>query len=99
LDLFIDDFVLLGSELASFLLDWWMVGVELESMHCYVWVDSCHVLVGPSKATVVLCEEFDECKLELCTEVCLDLDFVVRIVTMDADVVELIYARLYAQLG
>ena len=71
-----------------------MVGVNLESMHCYVWVDSCHVLVGPSKAIVVLCEEFDECEPELCTEACLDLDFLVRIVGMDADVVEFIYTRL-----
>ena len=42
-----------------------MVGVDLESVHCYVWVDSCHVLVGPSKAIVVLLEELDECELEL----------------------------------
>ena len=76
------------------MLDWWMVRIDLESVHCYVRVDSCHVLVGPSKAIVVLREEFNECKPEFCTEVCPDLDFVVRIVGMDADVVEFIYARL-----
>ena len=43
---------------------------------------------------MVLYEEFDEYELELCTEVCPNLDFVVRIVGMDADVVEFIYARL-----
>ena len=69
-----------------------MVRVDLESVHCYVWVDSCHVLVGPSKAIVVLHEEFDECETEFCTEACPNLDFVVRIVGMDADVVEFIYA-------
>ena len=43
---------------------------------------------------MVLREEFDECEQELCTEACPDLDFVVRIVGMNADVVEFIYARL-----
>ena len=71
-----------------------MVGVDLESMHCYVWVDSCHVLVGPNKTIVVLREEFDECESELGTEACPNLDFVVRIVGMDADVIEFVYARL-----
>ena len=71
-----------------------MVGVDLESMHCYVWVDSCHVLVGPSKEIVVLSKECDECEPELCTEACSNLDFVVRIVGMDADIVEFVYARL-----
>ena len=71
-----------------------MVGVDLESVHCYVWIDSCHVLVGPSKAIVVLREELDECEPELCTEACPNLDFMVWIVGMDVDVVEFIYARL-----
>ena len=71
-----------------------MVGVDLESVHCYVWVDSCHVLVRPGKAIVVLHEELDECEPELCAESCPNLDFVVRIVRVDADVVEFIYARL-----
>ena len=71
-----------------------MAGVNLESVHCYVWVDSYHVLVGPSKKIVVLREEFNECELELCTEACPDFDFVVRIVGMDVDVVKFVYARL-----
>ena len=71
-----------------------MVGVDLESVHRYVWIDSCHVLVGPSKAIVVLRQELDECKPELCAESCPDLDFVVWIVRMDADVVKFIYAWL-----
>ena len=71
-----------------------MVGVDLESIHCYVWVDSRHVLMGPSKAIVVLHEELDECELELYAETCPNLDFVVWIVGMDADVVEFIYTRL-----
>ena len=41
-----------------------MVGVDLESVHCYVWDDSCHVLVGPSKEIVVILEKLDECELE-----------------------------------
>ena len=49
--------------------------------------------MGPSKAIVVLSEECDECKPELCTKACPNLDFVVRIVGMDADVIEFIYAR------
>ena len=67
-----------------------MVGVYLESVYCYVWVDSCHFLVGPGKAIVVLSEECDECEPELCAETCPYLDLVVRIVGMDADVVEFI---------
>ena len=71
-----------------------MVEVDLESVHCYVWIDSYHVLVGPSKVIVVLLEELDECELELEAEACSNLDFVIRIVGMDADVVEFVYARL-----
>ena len=41
-----------------------MVKVDLESVHCYVWVDSFHILVGPSKAIMVLLEELDECEPE-----------------------------------
>ena len=75
------------------LLDWWMVGVDLESVHCDGWIDSCHVLVGPGETNVVLHQEFDECEPELGAESCPDLDFVVWIVRMDADVVEFIDAR------
>ena len=71
-----------------------MVGVDLESMDSFLWIDSCHVLVGPSKPIVVLREELDECEPKLCTEACPNLDFVVRIVGMDVNVVEFIYARL-----
>ena len=78
----------------SLLLDWWTVGVNLESVDRYVWVDSCHVLVEPSKAIVVMHEELDEYKPELLTEVCPNLDFVVRVVGMNVDAVEFIYARL-----
>ena len=85
---------MLGSELASLLFDWRMVGVDLESVHCYVRVDSFHVLVGPSKAIVVPLEELDECESELGAEACPNLEFVVRIVGMDTNVVEFIYARL-----
>ena len=42
-----------------------MFGVDLESMYCYLWVDSSHVLVGPSEAIVVLLKELDKCELEL----------------------------------
>ena len=85
---------MLGSELASLLLDWLMVGVDLEYVDRYVWIDSCHVLVGLGEAIVVLCEEFDECEPELYTEACPDLDFVLRIVGMDVDIVEFVYAWL-----
>ena len=67
-----------------------MIGVDLESVHCYVWFDSCHVLVRPGKAIMVLSEECDEYEPELCAETCPDLDLVVRIVRMDADVVKFI---------
>ena len=94
MDLLINDFVALGSELASLLFDKRMVGIDLESMHHYVWVDSCHVLMGPSEAIVVLLEEFDECEPELGAKACSNLDFVVWIVRMDAYVVKFIYAWL-----
>ena len=54
--------------------------------------------MGLSKSIVVLLEELDECKLELCLEACCNLDLVVRIIGMDADIVEFVYARLI-QLG
>ena len=50
--------------------------------------------MGPSKAIVVLLEEFDECEPKLCAEACPNLDFVVWIVGMDADVVEFVYSLL-----
>ena len=71
-----------------------MVGVDLEYVYCYVWVDSCHVLVGPSKTILVLLEELDECEPELRAEVCSNLNFVVQIVGVDADVVKFVYALL-----
>ena len=94
MDFFINDFVALGSELESLLLDWRMVGVDLESMHCYLWVDSSHVLVGQSKAIVVLLEELDECEAEFEAEACSNLDLVVRVIGMNVDIVEFIYAWL-----
>ena len=42
-----------------------MVRVDLESMYYYVLVDSNHILMGPSKAIVVLLEELDEYEAEL----------------------------------
>ena len=63
--LLINNFVALGSELASLLFDWRMIGVDLEFVYCYVWVNSSHVLMGQSKAIVVLLEELDECEVEL----------------------------------
>ena len=94
MDLFVDNLVALWSELASLLFDWRVVGVDLEFVYCYVQIDSCHVLVGPSEAIVALLEELDECQTEFQMEVCSNLDFVVWVVRMDADFVEFIYPRL-----
>ena len=71
-----------------------MVGVDLEFMYCYVWVDSSHVLVGPSKAIVALLEELDEFEAELRAEVRSNLDLVVWVIGMDVDIVKFFYARL-----
>ena len=76
------------------LLDWWMVGVDLESVYYYVWVDSSHILVGPIKAIVVLLEELDECEAEFGAEVHPYLDFVVRVIKMNTYIIEFIYARM-----
>ena len=54
-----------------------MVGVYLESVYCYIWVNSSHVLVGPSKAIVVLLEELDEYKTEFRAEAHSNLNLVV----------------------
>ena len=72
------------------LFDWRIVRVGMEPMYYYVWVDSSYVFVRPSEAIVVLSEEFNECEPELYTEACPNLDFVVRIVRVDADIVEFI---------
>ena len=50
--------------------------------------------MGPSEAIVVLLEELDECQTEFQMEACSNLDFVIRVVRMDADFVEFIYPRL-----
>ena len=69
-----------------------MVGVNLEPMNYYVWVYTNHVLVGLSKAIVVLLEELNECEPKLYAEAFPNLDLVVRIIGMDVDVVEFVYA-------
>ena len=71
-----------------------MVGVDLESVYCYLLVDFGHALVGPSKAILVLLEELDEYERGLCAKACSNLDFVVRIMGVDTDVVEFVYAWL-----
>ena len=43
---------------------------------------------------MVLLEELDECKAEFEVEACPNLDLVVWVVGVDADIVEFIYAQL-----
>ena len=64
-----------------------MVVVVMESVYCYVWVDSNHVLVGPSKAIMVLLEELDECEADFRVDAHSNLDLVVRVIGMDVDIV------------
>ena len=85
---------MLGSELASLLFDWGMVGVDLEPVYRYFRVDSDHVLVRPSEAIIVLLEELDECKAKFGAEACSNLDLVVWVVGIDADNIEFVYTQL-----
>ena len=71
-----------------------MVGIDLESMYCYLLVNSSHVLVGPSEAIMVLLEELDECKAEFGAEARSNLDLVVRVIGINTDIIEFIYAQL-----
>ena len=71
-----------------------MVRVDLELMYCYVKIDFGHVFVRPSKAVMVLFEELDECKVEFGAEACSNLDLVVRVVRMDVEIIEFVYAWL-----
>ena len=48
----------------------------------------------PSEAIVVLLEELDECKAEFGAEAHSNLDLVVRVIGMNADIIEFVYARL-----
>ena len=50
--------------------------------------------MGPSKVIVVLLEELDECKAEFRAKACSNLDLVVWVIGMDANIVELVYAQL-----
>ena len=50
--------------------------------------------MGPCKAIMVLLEEFDESSAELRTKASSYLDFVIRIVRVDAYVIELVDAQL-----
>ena len=94
MDFFINDFIALWSELASLLLDWGMVGVDLEPVYCYFRVDSGHFFVIPSEEIMVLLKELDECKAEFRAEACSNLDLVVWVIGMNADIVEFVYAQL-----
>ena len=76
------------------LFDQGMVGVNLEPVYRYFRVNSCYVFVGPNEAIVVLLEELDECKAEFRADVCSDLNFVVWVVGVDAEIVKLIYTQL-----
>ena len=78
----------------SLLFDQGMVGVNLEHVYRYFRVDFGHVLVGPREAIVVLFEELDECKAEFGAEACPNLDLVVWVVGVDADIVQFVYAQL-----
>ena len=50
--------------------------------------------MGPSEAIIVLLEELDECKVEFGAEACSNLDLVVWVIGMSADIVEFVYAWL-----
>ena len=63
-------------------------------MYCYVWIDSSHVFVKPSKAIVMLYEELDECKVEFRAEACSNLDIVIWIIRMDVHIIKLVYTWL-----
>ena len=78
----------------SLLLDQGRVRVDLEPVYHYFRVDSSHVFVRPSEAIMVLLEELDECKAEFGAKVRSNLDIVVRVVGIDADTIEFVYARL-----
>ena len=76
------------------LLDRGTVEVDLKLVYRNFRVNSSHVLVGLSKAIVVLFEELDMCKAEFGAEACSNLDLMVRVVGMDADIVKFIYTQL-----
>ena len=71
-----------------------MVGVDLELVYGYFRINSGHVFVRPSEAIMVLLEELNECTVEFRAEACSNLDLVVWVVGMDADIIEFIYAWL-----
>ena len=48
----------------------------------------------PSKAIVVLLEELDECRADFGAETRSNLYLVVRVIGMNVDIVEFIYAQL-----
>ena len=67
-----------------------MVGVNLESVYCYVWIDSNHVFVRPSKAVIALLEELDEYEVEFRAESCTNLNLVVWEVRVYTNIIELV---------
>lgn len=66
----------------------------MEPMYSYFRVDFGHFLVRPSEEIVVLLKELNEYKAEFRAEACSNLDLVVLVVGMDADIIEFVYARL-----
>ena len=50
--------------------------------------------MGPSKAIVVLPEGLDKCEVEFGAEERSNLDLVVQVIGMDADIIEFVYTQL-----
>ena len=50
--------------------------------------------MGPSKAIVVLLKELNECEVEFGAGAGSNLDLVVWVIEMNADIIRFIYARL-----
>ena len=71
-----------------------MVGVDLEPVHYYFRVDSSHVFVRPSEVIMVLFEKIDKSSTELGAKACSYLEFVIEIVRMDTNFIQLVDAWL-----
>ena len=63
-------------------------------MHYYIRAYFDHVLVGPSKAVVMLLEKLNECKAKVGPEMRTNLDLVIQKVGVDTNIIQLIYAQL-----
>ena len=78
---------MIWSELESLLLDRKVIGINLQFMNHNIWDNASQVLVKPSEVVMMLLKELDESKVEVEPELGANLDFMIKKIRMNADII------------